>query len=436
MAFKHGHELTAAIQQLFAAGPADLAVAYWGTDACTKLRLPADLSRYRIVCDAYSGFCSPYALKELLERRAEIVDMPKLHAKVYKTSSTLIVTSANASSRGLDEDRLAGFGLETGVVDTAPDRLAGAAKWFETVFAAGTPVGAADLAEIKKIWDRQRAGRVLRTTLVDAILTASGALADRDLRVYLYTADEPSIGLQSRFKKTRYYDRDRWEKGRGYPFFWGEMPSSVSLGDELLCFEIDGGKATSEGVWKILDRLGSGHNTIWPAVEIDRPFGRKLGSTDEMDRRVGDALRANRLRVDADPISLTAFAAAISDSRAEAGHLARIKSPDARAAYRYLVDHSSALGLVPSYKTGRVPALKWHDARGRYLFSFIPNQSDLLFYLRQPALAAAPHLDAHARKLGLDCSLNPSGEVTVRLRTAKDAAAVTAWLKTMLPLPQ
>ena len=82
MSFRHGAGLTKAIRETVAAGPVEMAVAFWGTMACERLELPVDLSSYRIACDARSGFCSPVALGTLLRRGARVVDVRKLHAKV------------------------------------------------------------------------------------------------------------------------------------------------------------------------------------------------------------------------------------------------------------------------------------------------------------------------------------------------------------------
>ena len=43
VSFLHGHALTAAIRTVVAQ-PCDIAVAFWGNDACERLALPVDLS--------------------------------------------------------------------------------------------------------------------------------------------------------------------------------------------------------------------------------------------------------------------------------------------------------------------------------------------------------------------------------------------------------
>jgi hypothetical protein len=326
------------------------------------------------------------------------------------------------------------YGLEAGVFVDDTERIAEARIWFDTVFEAGSPISKSDIPAVEEAWRRQRASRPLGMSLTEAILAGSDTLKDRKLRAYIYTAEEPDEPAQERYRKSGYFDARRWEKSRHYPFFWGEMPKSVSPGDEFLCFEADGAKVACERVWRILDRIGRGAETIWPAALVDVSFSRGLGPTKEINRRVAEAVRAGRVSVDADPVSLLDLAAAVAVRPEEAEHIARIQSPEARSAYRLLVDASPTLGLSVSYKTGQVPAVKWHDTEGRYTFSFIPNRSDLLFYVRKPALEVEPAIAAQARALGLIANRNPAGEETLRIRSAEDAAKVLAWLREVLPL--
>jgi hypothetical protein len=431
--FKHGSQLTEAIRHVVSRAPADIAVAYWGTNACDQLHLPSDLTGYRIACDAYSGFCSPVALGEMLRRNARIVDVPALHAKVYRSKAGFVSASANASSRGLSEDPHAPFGLEAGLFETSEASMVPAVEWLDRVFATGRTIGQGDLPEIKQLWQRARAGRPLGATLTQAIVANSALLADRHLRVYTYTAAEPDQEATASYQATDYFDPKRPESST-QPFFWGEMPSTVSVGDELLCFEYEDGKVSCEGIWRILDRIGRGTKTIWPAALVQVSFARGLGPTREICGLARDAIRESRLEVDGKPISLPEFAAIIGSDDAGGAHLSRIVSEEARSAYRLLLERSAALGVTVSYKSGKVPAVRWHDAQCRYLFSFIPNKHDLLFYVRKPALEAAPELAAQARALALEAKQNPKGEQTLRVQTPADARMIIDWLQTVLPL--
>lgn len=432
--FKHGHELTAAIRRVVAQGPADLAVAYWGNDAVNRLQLPPDLTGYRIACDAFSGFCSPTAIRTLLSGNAEIVDVPQLHAKVYRSANGVVSASANASRRGLSDHEDEPFGLEAGVFDDEDARIEAAKIWFDDLFASGTPITSGEIDDIEDLWKRQRAFRPSSMSLMNAILTRSATLADRKVRAYIYAAGSPTAEAERQYKSNPYFDSGRWERSSEYPFFWGALPSSIAVGDELLCFEADESGITCEGVWKILDRIGQGDDSVWPAARIEVTFARGLGVSDEVCRRTYEAVRSGRMSVDADPMDLIDFADIIAENDGEAVHFARIKNADARSAYRLMLDSSARLNLVPSYTTGRVPAVRWHDADGDYLFSFIPNKQHLLFYVRKRALARAPQLAAQARSLGLESRTNRKGEETLRVRNHSDATALIDWLRATLPL--
>jgi len=431
--FKHGRDLTAAITHVVSSGPVDMAVAYWGSKACDHLNLPQDLAGYRIACDAYSGFCSPAAIKELLHRNAQVVDVPLLHAKVYLSGRGVVSASANASTRGLSGAPDSSFGLEAGIFDCELSHLDKARDWFSHTFKSGRTVTLGDLSRIEEVWNRQRSTVQLRTSLMEAILTRSSLLADRALRVSVYRAEEPSDEVQNIFKRTPYFDAKKWSSTSSYPFFWGEMPK-VSPGDVLLCFELDGGKVMYEGVWTILDRVGNGEKTVWPVALTKLSFVPQLGPVSEVCRRTTEAVRTGALRPDAGPISLTEFAAAIAAPDMQASHLECIQRDKAREAYRLLVRHAPELGLAVSYKSGHVPAVRLHDVRGRYLFSFIPNKDDLLFYVRKPAIKAGGYLAEQARSLGLKSQQNRSGEETLRLEDAIQAGRVIEWLRTVMPL--
>jgi len=112
-----------------------------------------------------------------------------------------------------------------------------------------------------------------------------------------------------------------------------------------------------------------------------------------------------------------------------------IKSEGVRAAHHLLLAELPKLGLTPSHNSGHVQAVRLHDVADRYLFSWIPNQHHLLFYVRKPALNAAANLRGSAVHRLPRTSENNAGEVTSRLETSQDAQAVLEWLQDILPLP-
>jgi hypothetical protein len=123
------------------------------------------------------------------------------------------------------------------------------------------------------------------------------------------------------------------------------------------------------------------------------------------------------------------------NANAQQEHLKRIQAEPVRAAYRYLVRSFQNIGFECTPTTGVVRAVRVHDKEGRYVFSFIVNKRSLLFYLRNPALTAAPHLRALARRQRPDSNDNNGGEVTIPVRSEAEAQDLSLWLFPELPLP-
>lgn len=426
MSFVHGANLTEAIQRVVRVGPADVAVAFWGNGACEKLGLPTDLHDYRIACDARSGACSPATIKELLWRGAMVVDVASLHAKVYCSSAGMVVASANASGNGLSEDTLESAGLEAGFFVNSDVDITRAREWLDKIFQAGTPLTEADLPELNDLWKASRTGRIIRQPLCRAILAGGRGIADRGLRVYLYTAENPPAEMIERFQSSPYFDEEAW-KDESYPFFCGEL-NDVQVGDELLCFEFSGPTASCERVWKVLAKIGQGEQAIWPVAEVARPLGRILGDPGELTSRVERAVRRGRLKLDGPPISLSALAAAVSQAAEINDHLQRLRSQDARAAYLHLFESAEALGFQTKFSTGFVPAVQWWDSERTYLHSFIVNRDDLLFYLRLPAQRKRKGLLGLARASGFGVATNRNNEGQIRIKNRDQARQLTDWL--------
>lgn len=111
-----------------------------------------------------------------------------------------------------------------------------------------------------------------------------------------------------------------------------------------------------------------------------------------------------------------------------------IASALAQAAHDALLQAMPSLGLTPSNNSGHAKAVRLHDVENRYLFSWIPAKAHLLFYIRKPALNAAPQLRHSAKLTGLQTAENPAGEVTIRIEKEADAQQLIKWLAASLPL--
>lgn len=111
----------------------------------------------------------------------------------------------------------------------------------------------------------------------------------------------------------------------------------------------------------------------------------------------------------------------IIDHQANLDHLG---NDSVREAYLLLVNQGEEIGLSLSATKGAVTAIRFHDFQSRYLFAFILNKNDLLFYVRKPALkiflssgAKVLHSFANARE-------NPAGEITIRISSSIEAKCV------------
>ena len=105
-----------------------------------------------------------------------------------------------------------------------------------------------------------------------------------------------------------------------------------------------------------------------------------------------------------------------------------IVSDRTRTAHRHLLATVTSVGLTPSHNSGHVRAVRLHDPYRRYLFSWIPAQHHLTFYIRKPALALVGTLRQTIAQTGLSTQTNPAGEIKVRVQGETDAIALIAWL--------
>ncbi|PSJ40595.1 hypothetical protein [Allosphingosinicella deserti] len=115
----------------------------------------------------------------------------------------------------------------------------------------------------------------------------------------------------------------------------------------------------------------------------------------------------------------------------------RVITVDARSAFDHLEAALGRAGLDIWYKLkGNVRSVDFKQRR-QHFFSFIPNQGDLLFYVRRPALKPKPHLHQlalkhHPEQVNVDKwgrpAENSRKETKIRIRTKKDAETLMSWL--------
>jgi hypothetical protein len=111
---------------------ADIAIAYWGSDALRLLKVNPGRKNIRVVCCLKGGKSDPDVISKF-KKRAKQHD--KLHAKVIWTPRAAIVGSANASSNGLPQEELKATGLiEAGLYLEDRATLDDIQSWFQDLF--------------------------------------------------------------------------------------------------------------------------------------------------------------------------------------------------------------------------------------------------------------------------------------------------------------
>lgn len=157
--FLSGAMLAKRIREVCEGEDCRIAVAYWGTGIPEALSLDACGSS-RIICDVSSGGTNPAALKSLgAPSNKNLRHIPKLHAKVYISSTGVVVGSANASENGIGS---APATLEAGVFCRPEgDWGASAVEWFEERWRDAKQIDAAALERCRLSWRRSAASRAV-----------------------------------------------------------------------------------------------------------------------------------------------------------------------------------------------------------------------------------------------------------------------------------
>lgn len=102
--------------------------------------------------------------------------------------------------------------------------------------------------------------------------------------------------------------------------------------------------------------------------------------------------------------------------------LAHIEAQEAREAFCYLVGRAAVLRSLKCHpqRKGVVRDIRFIDDRNEQPFSFIPNKTWLLFYLRAPAVRSGKYSFQELSDAFDSAGENNSGEWTVKLRSIAD----------------
>ncbi|WP_019904141.1 phospholipase D family protein [Methylobacterium sp. 77] len=178
-------QVRSAVQAVIAGDDVRCAVAFWGNGALKALFGFKRLAfRARIICDLSMGGTNPDELVLLgAPENPHLKHLRGLHAKLYLSSAGLVVTSANASNRGIGFVEPAAL-TECGTFHR-PDTTAfcKGAKWFEAIWENAEVVDPKALATARATWaKRPRHGTPKSAPLIaasDTLLRTIAADPDR-----------------------------------------------------------------------------------------------------------------------------------------------------------------------------------------------------------------------------------------------------------------
>jgi hypothetical protein len=278
----------------------DLAVAYWGKSAVSKIELDKSQSPIRILCDLESGLCNPYELKLLLKSNVQIRALTKLHAKVYWTPNGVVVGSANASTNGLGLEDTDGAGLIEAALHSSERKIIDDVnRWFEKMWGVAGPnnVDEKTLARIKPLWKERRGLRPFQPStksLFETLIADSSFFEDRPIRLIAYRYTDESEAAKKNYAKRKdelfsQRDQGKYIKSGTNPFYEAYTDWPVSPGEYFVDCEIVDvgahGKIAYCGLWKVrTDRwkesLGDMHWMFY-ADNVDDAFGRKFTRKDQ-----------------------------------------------------------------------------------------------------------------------------------------------------------
>lgn len=146
-----------AVQAVIAGDDVRCAVAFWGDGALKALfGLKKRASKARIICDLSMGGTNPEELALLgAPYNPDLKHLGGLHAKLYLSSAGMVVTSANASNRGI------GFVEPAVLTECGTFHRPGTtafrkgAEWFDTLWGKAEMVDPEALATARAAWAKR-----------------------------------------------------------------------------------------------------------------------------------------------------------------------------------------------------------------------------------------------------------------------------------------
>ncbi|NYE28532.1 hypothetical protein HDE78_001484 [Rhodanobacter sp. K2T2] len=211
-------------------GKLDIAVAFWGNGAVKELKLDAAEGPLRVLLDLSAGASNPDEVERLIAiPGAEVLHLPRLHAKAFISENGVLVGSANASANGLgSEGTEATRWHELGILSDDPSAIASAQQWFERKWEAGRSITPALLKKARENWKERQRLRPKATAKSGKILAA--AIADPDAfknrGVYVVISIDP-LGTKGE-KDAEDYENQTGHQPHAWEG-WTDIPKDADL---------------------------------------------------------------------------------------------------------------------------------------------------------------------------------------------------------------
>lgn len=159
--FLYGEELSAKIREVMQGNEPCLAVAFWGDGAVQELfgNEDIDFDSLKVVCDLSMGGTNPETLRHLgAPSNENLRYLRGLHAKVYISTSGVVITSANASNNGIGFMGADAALIEAGVFfEDETDEWFQSVMWFQQeIWTEANPVDTEALNTAQLAWNRRR----------------------------------------------------------------------------------------------------------------------------------------------------------------------------------------------------------------------------------------------------------------------------------------
>lgn len=236
------------------AGRLDIAVAFWGQGAMDDLQLAG--KNVRLVLELDSGGTNPSEVRMLINAFPNRVRVfPRLHAKAYITSTSVLIGSANASATGLGvEGAESTKWTELGLLVDNPDTVKSSQRWFNDLWEKGQVITEPMLVRAERQWVRTRSNRAYGIEAdVDLLTAASLDPRSFEGRLIFVVVTVSELSAKGR-KAVKQRSADIGQEAYGWES-WPDIPTDawlISFTDD----PVDGLRADDPLVYRTTSEYG------------------------------------------------------------------------------------------------------------------------------------------------------------------------------------